>query len=107
MRKRIPIRHSNNPKRTINVVKDIKGIVCSKRPCTKELAGDNPITFKIPNQKKTTNRPKRARGKDHRLEKFRNFASKLSSDISILYYKTILLSCFSAGALRFLDIREL
>jgi len=67
--KRIPIKHSNKPKRIMKVSNDMKLIVRSKRLWTKGLAGDMPMTFSAPNQKKITNKPKRATGTAMRLKK--------------------------------------
>ncbi len=75
--KRIPIKHSKNPKRIINELNDMKLIVCSKSCCTNALAGESPTTFKMPNQKKTTNNPNRATGIEIRLKKFISLTSIL------------------------------
>jgi len=82
MIKRIPMTHSNMPNRTMKVSNDIKLIVLSKRLCTKGLAEDTPITFKIPNQKKITNKLKRAIGIDARLKKLISFISISRSEFS-------------------------
>ena len=73
--KSMPINISNKPKIIINVENDIQGIVFSNNLCTKPLAGDKPITFNKPNQKKIINRPNLAKGTDTLRKKCINLIS--------------------------------
>jgi hypothetical protein len=84
IRNRIPMRHSKSPKRIKNVGKAMKGITWLKRFSTTPLAGLRPITFKIPNQKKTTKMAKREKGMEILLKKAMALRSKDSNDMRIL-----------------------
>ena len=62
MRKRMPIRHSKSPNKTMKVGKETNETVSLNNFSTKGLAGLKSMTFNIPNQKKMMKRARRAKG---------------------------------------------
>ncbi|MCE9517540.1 hypothetical protein K8Q96_00890 [Candidatus Nomurabacteria bacterium] len=69
IKNKTPINISNSPNRIRNVGNGIKGMVFTNKSCTSAVAGDKPITFNSPNQKKITNKPIRANGIETLLKK--------------------------------------